>query len=67
MATSTGLYATDSLVPYFTGFTQNLTTEWKQIGTEEIGNVVVESIKVRQDDGKACCWNTWNWCLFDYY
>ena len=52
MATSTGLYATDSLAPYFTGFTQNLTTEWKQIGTEEIGNVVVESIEVRQDDGK---------------
>jgi len=52
MATSTGLYATDSLVPYFTGFTPNLTTEWKQIGTEEIGNVVVENIKVRQDDGK---------------
>ena len=52
MATSTGLYATDSLIPYYTGFTANLTTEWKQIGTEEIGNVVVESIKVRQYDGK---------------
>ena len=51
MATSTGLYATDSLIPYYTGFTNNITTEWKQIGTEIIGNVVIESIKVRQNDG----------------
>ena len=51
MATSTGLYATDSLQPYYTGFTPDVTTKWTQIGTETIGNVVVENIKVRQTDG----------------
>lgn len=41
---STGLYATDKLEGY--------DTEWRQIGTEVIGNVVVEHIRFRDSDGK---------------
>ena len=37
---STGLYATDKL--------EGLDTEWIQIGTETIGNVVVENIKFKR-------------------
>lgn len=41
---STGLYGTDRL--------EGLDTEWRQIGTSTIGNVVVEHIKFRDSDGK---------------
>ena len=41
---STGLYATDKL--------EGFNTEWTQIGTEIIGNVVVENIRYRESDGK---------------
>ena len=41
---STGLYATDKL--------EGNDTEWTQIGTEIIGNVVVENIRYRESDGK---------------
>ena len=41
---STGLYATNKLEGY--------DTEWRQIGTEVIGNVVVENIRFRDSDGK---------------
>jgi photosystem II stability/assembly factor-like uncharacterized protein len=44
VGSSTGLYATYEL--------DGLTTEWTQIGTESIGSVVVENIKVRASDGK---------------
>lgn len=50
VGTSTGLYATDALVPY-TGVTNEETTVWTQIGTEAIGSVVIENIKFRQNDG----------------
>ncbi|MGC6470452.1 MAG: T9SS type A sorting domain-containing protein [Flavobacteriales bacterium] len=41
---STGLYATDKL--------EGVETEWRQIGTSTIGNVVVENIRYRDSDGK---------------
>ncbi|MEE3037182.1 MAG: T9SS type A sorting domain-containing protein [Bacteroidota bacterium] len=41
---STGLYATDKL--------KGLETEWRQIGTSTIGNVVVEHIQFRESDGR---------------
>lgn len=41
---STGLYATDKL--------RGVDTEWRQIGTSTIGNVVVEHIRFRESDGR---------------
>ena len=41
---STGLYGTDKL--------EGLDTEWRQIGTSTIGNVVIENIRFRDSDGK---------------
>ena len=41
---STGLYGTDKL--------EGLDTEWRQIGTNTIGNVVIENIRFRDSDGK---------------
>ncbi len=41
---STGLYGTDKL--------EGLDTEWRQIGTSMIGNVVIENIRFRDSDGK---------------
>lgn len=41
---STGLYATDKL--------KGIETQWRQIGTSTIGNVVVEHIQFRESDGR---------------
>lgn len=43
LATSTGLYATDTI--------KGLNTLWRHIGAETIGNVVVEMVKTRTKDG----------------
>ena len=43
VGTSIGLFATDTL--------QGLNTQWVQLGTNTIGNVVVEMIKTRESDG----------------
>ena len=50
VGTSTGLYATDSLVPYYTAITTAASTNWTQIGKQYIGNVVVENISLRDSD-----------------
>ena len=50
VGTSTGLYATDSLVPYYTAITTSESTNWTQIGKEYIGNVVVENLNLRDSD-----------------
>jgi hypothetical protein len=44
VGSSTGLYGTDKL--------EGFDTEWRQIGTNIIGNVVIENIRFRQSDGK---------------
>ena len=51
VGTSTGLYATSELDPY-SGISMQETTKWTQIGTQEIGNVVIENIQFREADGK---------------
>ena len=43
VGTSTGLYATDSLI--------DNETEWRQVETERIGNAIVEMVQTRTTDG----------------